>query len=346
MKPSLGFRGAGLIALLGALCISAVEKGCKPRAFIFGLGYVGRSFAKYLLNQGWSVSGTCTSGIKAAEMRREGIDTLVFDDNDHGNSDVSAVRTALRLSTHILSSVPPAQVYASAVPPYGGSLYDSADAVLQLFGDDIINQVSNGLAWAGYLSSTGVYGDRGGAWVSEKDDVVSQLQSHTQAKIIARVQAEKSWLLLYSNHHLPIHVFRLAGIYGPGRNAIETLFKAEGDYWACAPDDKQLISRIHVDDICTVLYSTMFETRPGLVVNVADNLPATRAEVLTFASGLMGLGVPIQPAGDNSGVRLRVRGGSKRVNNSLMHNLLRQAGNQIQYPTYIEGLKEIIKSSR
>ena len=326
-----------LLAQQTWLVLACAGLAAARRLFVFGLGYCGTAVAQSLRAQGWSVAGTCTTAAKAEALREAGVDAFVFNDDDddddgdgNGNGEKrKRIRSALAASTHLLSTVPPTQVFASAAPPFGGSLYESADAVLHVFGDCIR---SREWVWAGYLSSTGVYGDRAGGWVSEQD-----APAPDKPKAIARAQAEQSWMRLVQS----VHVFRLAGIYGPGRSALDTLAKAGGDYWACAPDNEQLVSRIHVQDICAVLQASMVAPQPGTVYNVADDEPATRAEVLAFACGL--LGVARRGAGEGGddvvpGRGVGVRGGSKRVSNAKMRELLQRGGGRLEYPTYREGL--------
>ena len=187
------------------------------------------------------------------------------------------------------------------------------------------------LEWLGYLSSTGVYGDREGAWVTEEDEV-----RPTNRKTKIRFAAEQQWMNLFEKMGLPVHVFRLAGIYGPGRSAIDTLNKAGGDMSQCGANDQVSISRIHVQDIVTVLKASMANPSPGLLINVADDLPSTRYEVLSFACRL--LNYPIQKPDkyvpeDGESV-LGIRGGSKRVDNSKMRNLLLRAGADLKYSDF------------
>lgn len=303
---------------------------------------MGSTFANFLRLKGWKVSGTCTSSTKANELRKLDINAFVYDDEMMDTCKPEIIDAVLS-STHIISTIPPTRVFASAVPPYGGSLYDSSDAILHTFRQDILEASTkldkNGaplLEWIGYLSSTGVYGDRKGEWVSEKDPVEPD-----KPKSIARADAERSWKGLHEKNGIPVHIFRLAGIYGPGRSAVDTLRKANGDVWACGPDAEQYISRIHIQDICTVLQASILNPNPGSVYNVADDLPATRFDVLAYTRELMHYAETVRP----SQVQLEsVRGGSKRVDNSLMKQLLREAGLTLQFPDYRSGIKSIVQN--
>jgi len=319
------------LLLLARLCLSdiaSMSAGRRTRnAFVFGLGFVGKRFASQLVAEGWSVAGTCRTAEKAQELKSLGIRAMIFDDEEDVPS--REISEAVRASSCVLNTVPPTRVFASAVPPYGGSLYkDAGDAVLHNYVSDL-----SSASWVGYLSSTSVYGDRGGDWVSESDAIEPD-----QPKAIARAEAERAWLSLHRLQGVPVQAFRLAGIYGPGRSAIDTVRKNRGDYWACAPDDFQLISRIHVADICTALRASMAHPSPGLVLNVADDEPAERSRVLRYACALLNYPIAERPsAGLEPGVG--VRGGSKRVSNKALKELLAGVGSSLEYPTFREGLR-------
>src|SRR3546814_997192 len=140
------------------------------------------------------------------------------------------------------------------------------------------------LKWLGYLSTTGVYGDSGGDWVDETTP-----RRPTQARSIRRAAAEAAWLKLHEDHGLPVHVFRLAGIYGPGRNQLEGVKRGTA-HRIVKPG--QVFCRIHVDDIVQVLQASMARPDPGAVYNVADDEPAPPQEVVAYAAGLLGLPLP------------------------------------------------------
>lgn len=310
------------------------------RMFIFGLGYVGCALAKRLQEQGWQVAGTCTSLSKAKALRQQDIQAFLFDAGlGMGSGNAAEISAAVQSSTHILSTVPPA---GSPGAP------SSSDAILQVYGNDILKAAlgagtaaptdASSLEWVGYLSSTGVYGDRGGGWVSEQDT-----PEPDRPKTLARLEAEKQWRALHLRSGLPVHVFRLAGIYGPGRSAADTVVRNEGDFWACQPDASTYISRIHVDDICTTLLCSALRPQPGLLVNVADDLPATRFDVLSYACRLLELPV-IRTGGSAEVLSGRGgRGGSKKVDNALLRGLLQAAGvGSLRYPDYRSGLESIV----
>jgi hypothetical protein len=216
--------------------------------FIFGLGYVGCAVANALLEDGWKVAGTCTSVPKLQTLRGRNISAFLFDE-ESGLVPPDAL-TQLSQATHILSTVPPSDKPLSPDGKSGlGS--DCLDPVLRLQGAQIkAAAVDGNLQWLGYLSSTGVYGERGGAWVREADPPAPDTP-----KTRRRLAAELAWRGLHTQAGLPVHVFRLAGIYGPGRSAADTLVRAGGDMARCGADDSCFVSRIHVQDIVRVLPS-------------------------------------------------------------------------------------------
>src|SRR5262245_9792053 len=165
----------------------------QPHLFCFGLGYTGTALAQSLLQDGWRVSGTCRSPEKAAQLQALGIATRLFDRDQH-LSDLPGLLTGV---THLLSSVPPD---------------DIGDPVIDCQGDSLKRQP--GLQWIGYLSTTGVYGDRQGGWVDENSELTP-----SGLRGARRLSAERQWLGMHPSAHL----FRLAGIYGPGSSAIETV---------------------------------------------------------------------------------------------------------------------------
>jgi nucleoside-diphosphate-sugar epimerase len=231
--------------------------------FIFGLGYVGLRLARYLRDRGYIVSGTCTNVNTALEYRNEGIQTYLFDEISVKRGQLEAIEEILA-ANYIVSTIPPMD---------GGSRV--TDLVLDAHGDDLRRAaLSSNLRWIGYLSSTGVYGDCRGAWVRE-----NQPLNPDSPKTQARAEVDTRWRSLHSRSGLPVHIFRLAGIYGPQRSAIDSLLKAKEEIGSSSVDDLTFISRIHVDDIVRVLYASMCKPEPGEVYNVADDLPSTRFDV-------------------------------------------------------------------
>ena len=286
------------------------------RLFCFGLGFSARALAARLRGTEWRIAGTTRGEDRAAALRAEGIEAFVFD-RVRPLEDPAA---ALAGTTHLLASVPPD---------------DHGDPVLDVHGADIGGLGS--LDWIGYLSTTGVYGDRGGGWVDEG----SALEP-TGARGRRRVAAEEAWCALHRDHGLPVHLFRLAGIYGPGRNALATV---RGGTAKRIDKPGQVFSRIHVDDIAQVLEASMARPNPGRAYNVCDDDPAHPAEVIAHACGLLGQEppplVPFAEA-DLSPMARSFYRDNKRVSNRRIKDEL---GVDLAYPDYKAGLQALLEEA-
>jgi len=285
------------------------------RLFVFGLGYSGARMARTCLADGWGVGGTCRNDAAAATLRRLGIETFLFD-RGHALADPGA---ALAGTTHLLSSVPPD---------------GEGDAVLDCHGGDIA--ALKGIEWVGYLSTTGVYGDRDGGEVDE-----SSALSPTSARARQRVQAEAGWLALGKVHDLPVHIFRLAGIYGPGRSAIDAVRSGTARRIA---KPGHVFSRIHVDDIVATLRASAARPNSGAVYNVCDDHPAPSEAVIACACELLGIEppplIPIEKA-ELSPMAASFYRDNKRVSNA---RIKRELGVRLRFPDYRAGLAGILKS--
>jgi nucleoside-diphosphate-sugar epimerase len=284
--------------------------------FVFGMGYSARALARRLLADGWSVRATTRSLARAGELEREGIAPFLFD----GAVPVADIASALDGVTHLLSSVPPDA---------------DGDPVLRHHGDALA-ACAHALEWAGYLSTTGVYGDRGGDWVDE----ASERRPATE-RGARRVAAEDSWCALWRDHGLPVHLFRLAGIYGPGRNALDTV---RGGSARRIVKPGQVFSRIHVDDIAAVLAASIARPNPGAAYNVCDDDPAPPQEVIAFACELLGVGAPpeipfAEAAPEMSAMARSFYAESKRVSNRRIKDEL---GVALAWPDYRAGLVALL----
>ena len=259
---------------------------------IFGLGYSAAHLADRLTARGWTVTGTTRDGRG---------DTLRFDDQ-------SAVIAAIRAADHILSSVPPG---------------DADDPVLARYGEALAVAPAR---WLGYLSSTGVYGDTGGAWVDEASPIGTGRRA-------ARASADLAWLELRSD----VCVFRLPGIYGPGRSALDRA-RAGQAHRIALPG--QIFSRIHVDDIVSGIIAS-FAGPPG-VYNLSDDYPCPQLEVTEGACDLLGLPWPPLETLDEANLSPMARtfyAENRRVANGRAKRLL---GWTPQYPTWREGLADCL----
>jgi nucleoside-diphosphate-sugar epimerase len=279
--------------------------------FCFGLGYTTGFLARELITAGWRVSGTH----RTIDTAPGTMETRVFD-RAHPLPDLDAL---LVNTTHLLISIPPDE---------------AGDPVLDVHAAEI--GMAHGLQWVGYLSTTGVYGDRGGGWVDEASPLLP-----TGERGRRRVAAEARWLELQRRHGLPVHIFRLAGIYGPGRSAIDSLRSGRAQRIV---KPGQVFSRIHVADIVRVLRASMDRPMPGAIYNVCDDDPAPPADVIGFAAELLGVAppppVPFERA-QLSDMALSFYADNKRVSNA---RLKQELGVKLLYPSYRDGLSALLKA--
>ncbi len=280
-----------------------------PRLFCFGLGYTAEVLAVRKRNEGWAVAGTCRSPAKRAALAARGFEARLFD-RGRPLADPAA---ALAGATHLLISAPPDE---------------TGDPVLAAHRADLA--ALRDLDWVGYLSTTGVYGDRAGGWVDETTPVAADAARNRR-----RVEAEAGWLALARDRGLPVHVFRLAGIYGPGRNQLVAL--REGRARRIVKKG-QVFGRIHVDDIATVLEASMTKPNPGAIYNVVDNEPEDPAAVVEHAARLLGVTPPPLEPYETAPMSPMARSfyeDCRRVRNDRIR---RELGVELRYPTYREGL--------
>lgn len=259
-----------------------------PKLFIFGLGYSAGHIAREVQSLGWEVVATGSKG------------NLAFDDGD-------AVKDALASATHVLSSVPPDRE-------------SGLDPVLSTYGSDF------GRAWYGYLSSTGVYGDAGGAWVDEHSPT-------GRGRRTARADADALWLKLGAR------VFRLPGIYGTGRSIFDRI--AEGKARRIDLHD-QVFSRVHVDDIASGVVAALTSDTPPGAYNLGDDLPASQSAVIEEGCALLGIEPPPLVTLEEASLSPMARAfyaENRRVANGKAKRLL---GWRPKYPTFREGLRSLL----
>jgi nucleoside-diphosphate-sugar epimerase len=279
------------------------------RLFIFGLGYCGLEIAKLAQAAGWSVAGTSRTPQRVEELRRQGFEAHLFD----GSTALAA--EAIGKASHILCTIAP----GTAGDP---ALRTSA-------------RLLRNARWLGYLSTTGVYGDHGGAWVDETTP-----PRPAQPRSIQRLATEYAWQAMGIEAGAAVDVFRLPGIYGPGRSAIEQV-KAGTARRIDKPG--QVFARIHVADVAGTVLLAISRTVAGAIYNVADDLPAPTSEVVAFACELLGKPVPPalpweQVAPTMSDMARSFYAENRRVRNDRIKNEL---GVVLRYPTYREGLRAI-----
>lgn len=275
-----------------------------------GHGFSARFLAADLLAEGgWRIIGTTRHAQKLDALRATGIEAILW---DH-----ATVAKALAQSTHVLMS---------AAPDDGG------DPALALIGAELAQQAHR-LEWVGYLSTTGVYGNADGDWVDES----APLNGHSK-RARARIEAEAAWRAIPG---LPVHSFRLAGIYGPGRGPFEKVRNGTARR-IIKPD--QVFSRIHGEDIAQVLRASMAQPNPGAAYNVCDDDPAPPQDVLSYAAELLGLPPPPEVAFDEAEMSTMARSfyaDNKRVSNARIREEL---GVQLKYPDYRSGLQAVLRA--
>ena len=275
----------------------------------FGHGYSARALAN-LLPDDWRIIGTTRSEDKAAALMASGTEPRIWPGAD--------LKPALNAATHLLISAGPSEA-----------------------GDPVLNELGNELAarrdqfeWVGYLSTTGVYGDHQGGWVDENTPLAPSTKRGQM-----RVDAEAAWQSL----GLPLHIFRLAGIYGPGRGPFA---KVRNGTARRIIKEGQVFSRIHVADIAQTLAASIAQPNPGAIYNMCDDDPAPPQDVIGFAAELLGL--PLPPAldfttADMTPMARSFYAESKKVRNDKIKSEL---GVKLLYPDYRSGLKALLAQEK
>ncbi|MGH1355877.1 MAG: SDR family oxidoreductase [Thalassovita sp.] len=275
----------------------------------FGHGYSAAALTKQLLALGWTVFGTTRSADKAEAIRETGVMPVLLD-----NEADARIQDALTHATHLLISAGP---------------NESGDPTLRRFKHLIV--AAKHLEWVGYLSTTGVYGDHQGGWVDENTPLTP-----TTKRGKWRVTAEQEWQAIPG---LPLHIFRLAGIYGPGRGPFT---KVRNGTARRIIKENQVFSRIHVEDIAQVLRASIERPNPGAVYNVCDDFAAPPEDVITHAAELLGLPIPPAIPFEDAEMTAMARSfyaEAKRVRNDRIKDDL---GVTLKYPDYRTGLAALV----
>ena len=283
------------------------------RLFVFGLGYVGAAFADALQARGWDIAASARDPGQAQALRDRGITPADPADRD-------AMIAALAGANAILVTAPPGPDGCPALESIIPAL-----AQAQAYPD-----------WIGYLSTTGVYGDFDGRWVFETSPLKAQSVEGAR-----RVGAERDWRQVGRCMGLTVTTFRLPGIYGPSRSALDRLRAGEGRRIV---KPGQVFSRIHVDDIVSGLLASLDHPRAGGIYNLVDDAPAPPQDVMEHAARLLGVPVPPDLPFNELGMSPATRrfyAENKRVSNALIKAEL---GWRPRYPTYREGLAAILKA--
>lgn len=276
-----------------------------------GYGYVARRLARLARAGGWALSGTLRDMAKAGPLKEDGVEPSYW---EPGRLDQSLVADA----DAILVSTPPA-----------GGLCPALGAARET-----LLSAGTKPSWIGYLSTNGIYGDHGGGWVDEETPLNATLP---RAK--ARIAAEKEWRALGEAANIPVVIFRLPGIYGPGRSALDAVRQGRAQRIV---KEGQVFSRAHVDDIAAALFASLANPAAGDLFNIADDEPAPPQDVIEFACKLLGVPppplIPFERA-KMSEMAKSFYADSKRVSNKRMKAQLLP---RLSFPTYREGLQSIL----
>ncbi|SMX46722.1 SDR family oxidoreductase [Actibacterium lipolyticum] len=271
-----------------------------------GHGYSAQALAR-LLPDDWRIIATTRNAEKAAQLNKQGIEALIWPGSD--------LTEALAKASHVLMSIAP---------------NDEGDPIIAELGPELAK--ADHLKWVGYLSTTGVYGDHGGDWVDEETPL-----SPSTKRGLARVKAEAAWEKL----GLPLHIFRLAGIYGPGRGPFA---KVRAGKARRIIKEGQVFSRTHVEDIAQIVAASIAKPNPGAAYNVCDDDPAPPQDVIEHAAQLLGLPVPPAIPFEQAEMTPMARSfyaESKKVRNDRIKDEL---GVTLKYPTYRHGLAALLSA--
>ncbi len=281
------------------------------RLLVLGAGFSGRAIAETFKAAGYAVAGTTRSQEKADALSARGIEAILYD----GETISDALMAAMRQATHLVQSIAPGK---------------SGDPLFRA-GVSPITDLMPDLRWAGYLSTVGVYGDHKGAWVDEDTPV-----HPVSARSVERMEAEGKWLSFSQTSGVPVAVLRLAGIYGPGRNALRNV--AEGTARRLVKKD-QVFNRIRVEDIgAAALF--LSEGGHGGVFNITDDEPGPPQDVVAEAARLMGADMPPEIPFETAELSPMARsfyGENKRVSNARIRSL----GFEFRYPNYRMSLAQM-----
>lgn len=281
------------------------------RLFVFGYGFSGRAAARRLAASGWTFTATFRNPETRAEIEADGGYPLDL-------TDTGVVEAMANAADAILITPPPREDGCPGLAALGGALE------------------TPGASWLGYLSTTGVYGDRRGRWVTEASPLAAGFDEGQR-----RVAAEQRWLELGHRSGRSVAIFRLPGIYGPGRSTLDRVREGRARR-IIAPD--QIFSRIHVDDLAAGISASIARPRAGGIYNLCDDEPAPNSDVVVYAAGLLGLEPPPPIALEDANLAPAARRfyvESKRVANARAKAEL---GWRPDYPTYREGLTAILRA--
>ena len=288
----------------------------KNTLLIFGFGYTAKFRCQKFSKKNWEVFCTTRFKEKAKEIKSLNATPIFFDDE-------KKIESVLSKNSYILSTAPPE---------------NSKDPVVENYGH-LLKKNSERVKWAGYLSTTSVYGDKKGEWVTEDTELEPNLE-----RSISRVAAENSWIKLGENLLIKTVIFRLAGIYGPGRSLVDRLMKDEDVYIVDKP--AHFFNRIHVDDIVGAIEMAISSKSEAKIFNLSDDLPAKQLDVAKFAASLLKRKSPQTVSLESDLVSEMARSfykEEKKVSNTRLKDEL---GYKLVFPSFKEGLFSIYKNSK
>ena len=286
----------------------------KKRLLIFGFGYTSKFMCHTLAEKNWEVFCTTRFSNKSKEIKSINATPIIFNDEEKINS-------ILAEDLFVLSTVPPES---------------GKDPVIENYGH-LLAKNNKRIKTVGYLSTTSVYGDKKGEWVTEETVLEPNLE-----RSISRVAVEKLWLKFGEKFSIKTLIFRLAGIYGPGRSLIDRLLGDEKIYIVDKPS--HLFNRIHIEDIVGAIEMGMSSQSGTTILNLSDDLPATQLEVAKFAASLLKKKHPDTVSLESEMVSEMARSfykEEKKVSNKKLKNEL---GYQLTFPSFKEGLLAIHKN--
>ena len=275
---------------------------------IFGCGYTAKVLSKVLLEKSWQVFGITRSELNAQNLEQVRIKPILWEESEK-------IEAEILKGTSILISTPPDKM-----------------------GDPTFNKFSYAMSeknnWVGYLSTTGVYGDYSGEWVDES----SELRTVTQ-RGKRRVKAEDIWQSFAKAKNMPLHIFRLSGIYGPNRNPFKSIREGTAQR---VRKHNQVFNRMHVDDIAGVIYKSLLSPDPGMIYNLSDDMPCPGSDVVAEAAKMLGLPIPLEINFEDATLSEMAKEfytESKRVSNRRIKEKLNY---QLKYPNFRVGLKSLL----
>ncbi len=288
----------------------------KNTLLIFGFGYTAKFICKKFLRKNWQVYCTTRSSEKIKEIKDYKATPIFFNDEEK-------IKNILSDDAYILTTAPP---------------QNRKDPVVENYGH-LLKKNSERIKWVGYLSTTSVYGDKKGEWVTEDTELEPNLE-----RSITRVAAENSWIKLGENLLIKTVIFRLAGIYGPGRSLVDRLMRNEDVYIVDKP--AHLFNRIHIEDIVGAIEKAMSSESKTKIFNLSDDLPATQLDVAKFAASLLKKNCPEIVSIKSDMVSEMAKSFYKEEKKVSNKKLKDELGYKLVFPSFKEGLFSIHKNSK